>query len=415
MEPGDQTDLTPAQLPLDVPEDDVRGRCFATLFTGFHHLLTGDPARAAPTLRTALDLGRSLDETDLLTNQGIAAFHLGDDDAFRLAFTRLLSQSRASGAIGLVLFALPRLALAELSAGRWGEATSNAAEALELARTMGQPALTAMPLAQLALYGALRGDAEYAQRLRQLDEVTLEQRTGILGELVNDSRRWAMAVHALLSGQPNDALETAARMTQPPLIRLAAYERLDAAVRSGRHDLAEQWLRELAEFADAVDAPRAYAVVAYGRALLAPPDSAEEFFLTALEHQAAANRPFETARIELGLGEFLRRVRRRVDAREHLRRALGTFDDLGAAPWAERARTELRASGESARKRDDSAVPTLTAQERQIARQVAQGLTNREVAAQLFLSPRTVDFHLRNVFAKTGITSRGELVRIDLG
>ncbi len=414
MAPGDRTDLTPAELPLDVPEDDVRGRCFATLFTGFHHLLTGDMARTTQVLRTALELGRSLEETDLLTNQGIAAFHLGDDDAFRSAFTRLLSRARATGAMGLVLFALPRLALAELSAGRLGEATSNAAEALELARTMGQPALTAMPLAELALYGALRGDAEYEQRLRQLDEVTLEQRTGILGELVHDTRRWAIAVHALLSGKPAAGLESLARMTQPPLIRLAAYERLDAAVRTGRHDLAEQWLRDFADFAAAVDAPRAHAVVAYGRALLASPESAEAFFRTALEHQVAARRPFETARIELGLGEFLRRARRRVDAREHLRRALGAFDDLGAAPWAERARTELRASGESARKRNDSVATTLTAQERQIARQVAHGLTNREVAAQLFLSPRTVDFHLRNVFAKTGITSRGELVRLEL-
>jgi DNA-binding CsgD family transcriptional regulator len=185
-------------------------------------------------------------------------------------------------------------------------------------------------------------------------------------------------------------------------------------VRTDRRDLAEQWLRDLGGFADAVDTPRAHAVVAYGRALLAQPDSAEAFFAAALEHQGAVNRPFETARIQLGLGEFLRRSRRRVDAREHLRRALGTFDDLGAAPWAERARTELRASGESARKRDDSVVTTLTAQERQIARHVAQGLTNREVAAQLFLSPRTVDFHLRNVFAKTGISSRGELVRLEL-
>jgi DNA-binding CsgD family transcriptional regulator len=203
-------------------------------------------------------------------------------------------------------------------------------------------------------------------------------------------------------------------MTQASLIRLAAFDRLDAAVRAGRPDLAEEWLHELGDFADAVDAPRAHAVVAYGRALVAEPESAENFFGAALGRQAEANRPFEHARIQLGFGEFLRRTRRRVDARDHLRRALSTFDDLGAAPWADRARAELRASGESARKRDDSVVRTLTAQERQIARHVAQGMTNREVAAQLFLSPRTVDFHLRNVFAKTGISSRGELIRLEL-
>jgi DNA-binding CsgD family transcriptional regulator len=414
MNPADRTDLTPAELPLDVALEDALQRCFATLFTGFHHLLTGDLARAATDLRSALEIGRSLDQTDLLTNMGIAAFHLGDDEAFRSAFMRLLTRARGSGAIGLVLFALPRLALAELSAGRWGDATSNAVEALELARSTGQTALTAMPLAELALHAALRGEAEYDERIGQLDQVMLDQRTGILGELVHDTRRWATAVQLLVGGQPNAALHSLERMTQASLIRLAAFDRLDAAVRAGRPDLAEEWLHELGDFADAVDAPRAHAVVAYGRALVAEPESAENFFGAALGRQAEANRPFEHARIQLGFGEFLRRTRRRVDARDHLRRALSTFDDLGAAPWADRARAELRASGESARKRDDSVVRTLTAQERQIARHVAQGMTNREVAAQLFLSPRTVDFHLRNVFAKTGISSRGELIRLEL-
>jgi DNA-binding CsgD family transcriptional regulator len=110
----------------------------------------------------------------------------------------------------------------------------------------------------------------------------------------------------------------------------------------------------------------------------------------------------------------LRRARRRVDAREQLRAALSIFEDVGAAPLAERARAELRASGETARRRDDSTVTNLTAQERQVARHVAQGLSTRDVAAQLFLSPRTIDFHLRNVFAKTGISSRTELARLDL-
>ena len=101
--------------------------------------------------------------------------------------------------------------------------------------------------------------------------------------------------------------------------------------------------------------------------------------------------------------------RRRVDAREHLRAALAAFEELGAVPWAERAAQELRASGETARRRDVSTATDLTAQERQVAALVRQGLSNRDVAAQLFVSPRTVDFHLRNVFAKLGVTSRAEL------
>ena len=116
----------------------------------------------------------------------------------------------------------------------------------------------------------------------------------------------------------------------------------------------------------------------------------------------------------MAYGEFLRRDRRRVEAREHLRTALDAFERLGATLWAERARVELRASGQTARKRDPSTRDELTAQELQIARFVSEGLANREVAAQLFLSPRTIDFHLRNIFRKLDITSRTALARLDL-
>jgi len=103
-----------------------------------------------------------------------------------------------------------------------------------------------------------------------------------------------------------------------------------------------------------------------------------------------------------------------VDAREHLRAALGTFDDVGAARWAARARNELRASGETSRRRDDGPSVALTPQERHVAELVRQGLSTRDAAAQLFLSPRTIDFHLRNVFTKLGVSSRAELAALDL-
>src|SRR5262249_13247098 len=114
-------------------------------------------------------------------------------------------------------------------------------------------------------------------------------------------------------------------------------------------------------------------------------------------------------------GEHLRRERRRSDSRVQLRAAIEGFERLRAEPWAERARTELRASGETARKRDRSTSDQLTPQELQIARFVAEGLSNKEVAAQLFLSPRTIDAHLRSVFAKLGIRSRTQLARLSLG
>lgn len=416
VRPLDRTDLDPREVTGTASaEAGDRERCVVGLLQGFHALLSGNLHRAAVPLSTALAAGRDLTETDLLTNMGIAAFHLGDDDAFRRSFTRLLAQSRDDGAVALVLFALPRLALADLAGGHWTSAGDNASEALSLARSLGQEALTSMPLAQLALIAAQRGDDGYGELARQLDDVMSRQSaTGILGVLVEDIQRWARACHHALAEQQGDALHHLELMQQPPLTRLAAYDRLEVATRAGRPATAAAWLEELTRFADEVDSPRARAVVAFGRALVAEASSAETHFDAALEHQASAARPFETARIQLAYGAFLRRARRRVDARDHLRAALGTFEDVRARPWAERARRELRASGESARKRDESTATDLTAQERQVARLVAEGMSNRDVAAQLFLSPRTIDFHLRNVFAKTGVSSRGELAHLDL-
>lgn len=123
----------------------------------------------------------------------------------------------------------------------------------------------------------------------------------------------------------------------------------------------------------------------------------------------------DAARTQLAYGEWLRRNQRRVDARQHLRDALETFQDMRAANLAARANQELRASGETARKRDPSTLVKLTPTELQIAQLVTSGLSNQEVAAQCWISPRTVAFHLRNVFAKAGVTSRGELAQLDLG
>jgi DNA-binding CsgD family transcriptional regulator len=147
---------------------------------------------------------------------------------------------------------------------------------------------------------------------------------------------------------------------------------------------------------------------------LADEVDAERHFRDAVELSDALS-PFDRTRTELLYGEWLRRHRRRTDARPRLRTALDQFAQLGARPWEARARSELRASGETARRRDPSTRDQLTPQELQIARLVASGKTNPEAAAQLFLSPRTVDYHLRKVFAKLEISSRTELVRAGLG
>jgi DNA-binding CsgD family transcriptional regulator len=179
-------------------------------------------------------------------------------------------------------------------------------------------------------------------------------------------------------------------------------------------DTARAWLGVFEPWGQRSD--DALARILHCRALLAEDDGeSKRLFREALDAHERANRPYERARTELALGERLRRARRRVEAREHLRAALVAFEALGAALWAERARMELRASGQTARRRDVTTIDQLTTQELQIARYVAQGLSNRDVAAHLFLSPRTVAFHLRNVFRKLGISSRTELANLDLG
>jgi DNA-binding NarL/FixJ family response regulator len=183
-------------------------------------------------------------------------------------------------------------------------------------------------------------------------------------------------------------------------------------MRLGRLDAARSALR----FVRGGSNPRtAEAVAARCRGLVADEGDFEQHFVDALALHPDGEDVLGRARTQLCFGERLRRARRRVEAREQLRSALETFERLGAAPWAERARAELRASGETARKRDPSTADSLTPQELQIAGFVAEGLTNKEIAAQLFLSPRTIDSHLRNVFAKLQITSRTQLARLSLG
>ena len=138
---------------------------------------------------------------------------------------------------------------------------------------------------------------------------------------------------------------------------------------------------------------------------------ATEAFESALRLGAELKVPYDQARNELAMGEHLRRAGRRIDARTHLRAALDAFETLGATLWADRARSELRASGETARRRERTSRRPLTPRERQIALLVAEGATNKDAAAQLFLSAKTVEYHLHKVFDKLGISSRGELIR----
>jgi DNA-binding CsgD family transcriptional regulator len=397
-----------ARLP---PADPPRARFLTHLVNGFVGLLNGGVARPVRALRDAMDLAGEPDP-DLVVRAGHVAFYLGDDDAAYRLNAQTVAAARTTGAIGDLLFALPRLALAEILTGRWSAAEVSADEAARLSRETRQPGLSAVSLAWLAVLAALTGNEDRFQSLvTKTEQLAGAHALGVFDAQVRDALHWARGLRELTAGQPESAVTWFSAMTHPAVSGMAALDRIEAAIHSGRRDEALEWLDRLDAFATHTGIASEQARVAHCRALLAEGETARSLFEEALTLHAQSRRPFERARTELAYGEFLRRGRRRVEARTHLQAALDRFEQLNARPWAERARLELRAAGRTARKRDPSTVLQLTPQEAQVARFVARGLHTREVAAQLFLSTRTVDFHLRNVFAKLGISSRTELAR----
>jgi DNA-binding CsgD family transcriptional regulator len=392
-------------------------RMLRQLLIGLGAHAEGDFANAAPRLRVALDLAQELDASAgdqpvALLFAGRAALYLGDDQAAYRAHHEAAARARASGALSIVTQILPRLVTAELWAGRWPSAAANAREGIQLAREIGQHDLVAQQLVLLGLIAALHGSEDECRSLTtESRELAAARGLGIVAELA----QWALATLELGLGRADEALRRCREISATPVVFWAGLDRIEAAIRAGEREAAAGWLDTFERWAESSAAAWARAVGLHCRGLLSEDGGeAERLFLAAFDAHAEAARPFERARSELAYGEFLRRARRRVEARERLRAALDGFEGLGAALWAERARVELRASGQTARKRDPSTRADLTAQELQIARFVAQGFTNREVAAQLFLSPRTIDFHLRNVYRKLGIRSRTALANVDL-
>jgi DNA-binding CsgD family transcriptional regulator len=187
-------------------------------------------------------------------------------------------------------------------------------------------------------------------------------------------------------------------------------ELVEAAARSGQADRGVGALQVLTESTDASGTPWALGVQARCRALLSDDDAAEPLYLEALDRLRPTRLRVDLARAQLVYGEWLRRARRRLDARQQLRAAHELFTDMGMEAFAERARIELEATGERARRRTADAADQLTPQEAQIARLAAQGSTNREIATQLFISSSTVEYHLRKAFRKLDVKSRTQLV-----
>lgn len=316
--------------------------------------------------------------------------------------------------MGLLPVLLNHVARDEATAGdRWPEAEARYDESIRLTREIGQPTELAAALAGLAWVEARQGKADACRaHAAEAREICAELGVGLY-------RTWTHAALGELELGLGDASAAAAELESlaAELRTLGigdvdlspAPELVEAYLRLGRSEEAAVLAAAYSEQAAEKGQPWALARAARSRGLLAADDELDESFEEALRWHARTPDFFETARTELAYGARLRRGRQRVRAREHLRVALELFDRLGAAPWAEQASTELAATGETARRRVPSTLDDLTPQELQIALLLAQGQTTREAAASLFLSPKTIEYHLRNVYRKLDIHSREEL------
>jgi DNA-binding CsgD family transcriptional regulator len=259
------------------------------------------------------------------------------------------------------------------------------------------------------LLAAWRGERERTEALRSaMIEEGMARAEGFAVELAE----WAAAVLYNGLGEYAEAQAAAERAYEHDGLGFGVWvlpELIEAAARSGDRPAAELALERLTERSCASPTEWARGIEAAARALLTDEHDAEELYLEAVERLGRSRLLVLHARARLTYGEWLRRQGRRVDAREQLKAALGAFETMGAEAFADRTRRELLATGETVRKRRDDTRGDLTPQEAQIARLASARLTNPEIGAQLYLSPRTVEYHLRKVFQKLGISSRREL------
>jgi DNA-binding CsgD family transcriptional regulator len=330
---------------------------------------------------------------------------LWDMDGWHAISARNVKEARDAGALARLPIDLADWAIFVASCGDFGAAAAVIAEAEAITRATGTQMA---PYAQMLL-AALRGQTD---ALPLIEATIRDAGTGGQGLSV----QWAEWNSAILFnglGRYDEALASAQRAAEETLqlqfTPWALTELIEAAVHTGKSDLAADALERVV----AATAPSAtdwgWGIQARCQALLSKGESAQRLYRDAIERLARTRRRPDLARAHLLYGEWLRREKRRVDGREQLRIAHGMLVAIGMEAFAERARHELQATGENVRKRTVDTRDDLTAQERQIARLARDGLSNPEIGARLFLSPRTVEWHLRNVFAKLGIHSRRDL------
>jgi DNA-binding CsgD family transcriptional regulator len=337
----------------------------------------------------------------------VAAIHTWDDKRWDELSERHIQLARDVGALSELPLALSSRAYALLFAG---DLTAAAALIDEVQAVQELTGSSLAPYGALGL-SALRGrTAEVAA----LTETTLADAT-VRGEgNAITSVEWATAVLNNGLGEYGQAMSAAKRAGDYPGDLggsvWAPVELVEAAVRSGMKDVAVEAQHRIREMASASGTDWVLGVEARSHALLTDGADAEHLYLASIEHLGRTHMRTDLARAHLIYGEWLRRERRRADARAQLRLAHGMLETMGMEAFAERARRELRATGETASRRTFTAESEqLTAQETQIARLARDGLSNREIGSRLFLSSRTVQYHLRKVFAKLGISSRSQL------
>ena len=355
----------------------------------------------APALRRALR--GSGHRTRVCSTSCRLAVELWDADAWFELGTRLVHAAREAGALAVLPVALHTLASWHLLAGDLALAETLVTEADSILAATGDAPMIHARLRLAALRGA------DAQPLISASIREATQRGE--GVLVRHAEEAAATLYAGL-GHHDDALAWAQReFDHNPHVfyRTALPELVEAAVRCDRLDVARRAFDELCVHTQASGTAWALGIEARCRALISSGDDADASYRRAISLLGDCGLNVESARAQLLYGEWLRRERRRRDARDQLRAAHDTFTLMGAGPFAERAERELRATGETARKRTDATNDALTMQEAQIARLAAEGHTNQEIGTQLFLSHRTVEWHLRHVFTKLGLRSRREL------